>query len=461
MKRFVAILLFISLSVALVACSNKAAGGESLYRLKCEYFETGLLTVKEEIEYPLPADGENVILDFYAQSSYSAENSGGSVELLSVKVDGTDSWHAFSDSGALEIKFNKKRKKGQRVKIGIDYALKLSRSADRIGYGDKSVNLGNFFPQVAAFDTKKGDTPCGYYGFGDPFNTSVSEYEVELTVPSQYVVASSAKATSLDKGEDKTTYRYEQGGIRDFAFALSKNYNVEARSLGDTAIYYCYYNDENAQESADTALAAIEWFSEKFGEYDMDIFTAAQTEFMAGGMEYPALCFISDSLSDSDRQYALVHEIAHQWWYSAVGNDQVDESFLDESLAEYSTYLFFDENVGYLSSGEEIISAAAAAVNVCETAFSKSDDEYIPSVLRSLGEFKNEYEYVTMVYNKGLVMLKAAENAVGREKMIKCLAEYFAAFNKKKAKADDFLSFSGSARPLIETFLLGKTRVFI
>jgi aminopeptidase N len=33
---------------------------------------------------------------------------------------------------------------------------------------------------------------------------------------------------------------------------------------------------------------------------------------------------------------ALVHELAHQWWFGIVGNDEWDEPWLDEAMAEYS-----------------------------------------------------------------------------------------------------------------------------
>ena len=37
----------------------------------------------------------------------------------------------------------------------------------------------------------------------------------------------------------------------------------------------------------------------------------------------------------------LVHETAHQWWYSLVGNDQTRWPFLDEALAGFSEYVYY------------------------------------------------------------------------------------------------------------------------
>ncbi|NMD31185.1 MAG: M1 family metallopeptidase [Chloroflexi bacterium] len=47
----------------------------------------------------------------------------------------------------------------------------------------------------------------------------------------------------------------------------------------------------------------------------------------------------------TDRTYLTLiaaHETAHQWWYAEVGNDQFMHPWLDESLATYSEYLFYE-----------------------------------------------------------------------------------------------------------------------
>jgi aminopeptidase N len=65
-------------------------------------------------------------------------------------------------------------------------------------------------------------------------------------------------------------------------------------------------------------------------------------------MEYPALVMISDNIGEHiSYEEVIVHEVAHQWWYSLVGNDQINYGFLDEGLTEYSTILFFENNPEY------------------------------------------------------------------------------------------------------------------
>ena len=35
------------------------------------------------------------------------------------------------------------------------------------------------------------------------------------------------------------------------------------------------------------------------------------------------------------------HEIAHQWFFNQVMSDQIEEPWLDESLVQYATYLYY------------------------------------------------------------------------------------------------------------------------
>lgn len=38
----------------------------------------------------------------------------------------------------------------------------------------------------------------------------------------------------------------------------------------------------------------------------------------------------------------VAHEIAHQWFYGIVGNDQIRYPFLDEGLCRFAEYLYED-----------------------------------------------------------------------------------------------------------------------
>ena len=66
-------------------------------------------------------------------------------------------------------------------------------------------------------------------------------------------------------------------------------------------------------------------------------------------MEYPNLVYIDyNRFSQSNiiiLEYIIAHEIAHQWWYGIIGNDQINSPWIDEALTEYSTILYYRKSM--------------------------------------------------------------------------------------------------------------------
>ena len=58
-------------------------------------------------------------------------------------------------------------------------------------------------------------------------------------------------------------------------------------------------------------------------------------------MEYSGMIFLSEDIfapeyGEQRRAFLVAHEVAHQWWYDMVGNNQLEEPWLDEGLANWS-----------------------------------------------------------------------------------------------------------------------------
>lgn len=470
MRRFsVAVCLIICFAAvaALSACSGDERT-RAQYEINCVYSEEGVLSVGEMVEFSAEKDGQNrAYFNFYPLAMTEQaeitplENSdvAGSVAVRSVTAGGKSTQYEFSGNNGFIVNLDKSYSSGQRVKIAIDYDLTLPKGDKRLSITAKTVNLGNFYPILAVFDDKGEAVFCDYYGIGDPFYSETADYKVSVTVPSEYTVAASSYASSLDVDGDLTKYEYRQSAVRDFAIVMSKEYNVVSKNAGDTTVNYYYYADQTPEETVSLAAEALNYFSDRFLKYPFDTFSVAQATFSEGGMEYPLSCLVSDKLSVEGYRYALVHEIAHQWWYSLVGNDQVNESYLDESLAEYSAYLFFDEHNGYGLPSQNFIDEAVSAVKLCEK-INQGRAGFSPKVKQSLTEYGGEYVYVNMVYNKGLLMMKSAENVLGREKTINRLSAYCKKYAYRIANTEDFLSAMGNLKPIILSYLDGKTALY-
>ncbi len=102
---------------------------------------------------------------------------------------------------------------------------------------------------------------------------------------------------------------------------------------------------------------AVRIFTRIYGEYPYRELEIVATPTSAGGVEYPGIIAINQTLyvpgeklsgmrSEDLVESVVVHEVAHDWFYNMVGNDQGREPWLDEAMAQYMTWQYFQERYG-------------------------------------------------------------------------------------------------------------------
>jgi Peptidase family M1 domain len=96
-----------------------------------------------------------------------------------------------------------------------------------------------------------------------------------------------------------------------------------------------YTETVSGEATAELAAQALIGLSEAFGDYPWPDLVLA--EVGAGGgfsMEYPRMIHLTrGKVADP---YVVYHEVAHQWFYGQLGNDQQREPWLDEAFADFS-----------------------------------------------------------------------------------------------------------------------------
>jgi aminopeptidase N len=178
-----------------------------------------------------------------------------------------------------------------------------------------------------------------------------------------------------------------------------------------------------------------------------------------GGMEYPALTYISDELNCADACYTIVHENAHQWWYAAVGNDQVNAGWQDEGLAEYSTLMFFENTPEYGITKMSMLGQATKTFRAFYSVYNQLFGDADTTMNRSLNDFISDYEYTNIAYNKGLLLFEALKNSLGDKKFTSALKDYYAEYSKKIATKEALIAcFAkyGDIEGIFDSFLNGK-----
>ncbi len=451
-------ILFLLLALPFSAGCSASSSARTKYEINCT-LEQNLLTGKEKVEFTNFTDNTLTELKFnlfgnafrndatfkpiatqYTSRAYPHGLSYGEMKINGVKLNGEGVEYQIcgQDKNILSIPLGEELFPDERVCVEIEFELTLATVVARTGINDKTINLGNFYPILCGLD-ENGFFECVYYSSGDPFYSDVSDYKVTLDIDAKYVVATSGKEINRESKNGRAVAVYELICARSFAMVVSPNFKVESSELNGVNINYYYYADENPKQSLEYAEKSLTLFNELYGEYPYPTYSVVQTEFVQGGMEYPALVMIADDLEDKAYGEVIVHETAHQWWQTVVGNNEIKYGFLDEGLAEYSVVAFYENYPEYGMTRDSLISSAERTYKVFCSVSDKIFGKVNTVMLRSLNEFNSEYEYVNMAYIKPCVMYEYLRNSVGDETFFKGLKRYFKEYSFKNATPVDLV----------------------
>lgn len=296
---------------------------------------------------------------------------------------------------------------------------------------DGDVQLPMFSLQLAMYDQGGWDI-APLPENGDGRYGAAADYNLTIRVPEAYLLACNGDELSRQTSDGITTYTYRAEKRRDIVVFACKDYVLLERTVGSTAILG-YFNEtadgvtrQRMEYVMDCAAFALEHFNSLFGEYPYNTLvvtnSALGTNF-SPNMEYSGLITILFGSQEFSMKQNTFHEVAHQWFYGLVGNDENREPWLDEGFSDFATGLCLDadgkEDYPFWEL-KEISSNAAAGekVNVpCDKASA----------------------YQRVVYDRGAVFLKTLMDAVGQEKFLSVLSDYCQKYRYGIATTEDFL----------------------
>ena len=361
------------------------------------------------------------------ERAYDGEKSYGSIEILKVLENGEEREFFIEGEDEHIMKANTQNlaKKGAKTTLSIQFFVSLPKVNHRLGYGERFINLGNWYPILCVYEDGEWDTD-GYLPTGDPFYSKMANYSVTLSYGDDLTLCSTGNLVSESEQNGIKTSTYNALCVRDFAMVLSQDFEKIEQNVSGVDVRYFYYDDETPETHLKTAVDALNTFNELFGKYPYSVLNVVKTGFLHGGMEYPMLVYVSDQISnENEYNNVIVHEIAHQWWYSLVGNDEKKYGFIDEGLAEYSTALFYEMNDGYKLTKEEVIGNALSSYLLYVDVYKDVYGNFDASMNRPISAFNTETEYVYLTYVKGVLMFDSICDAIGEKKMIKSLKGLF------------------------------------
>jgi aminopeptidase N len=218
---------------------------------------------------------------------------------------------------------------------------------------------------------------------------------------------------------------FAAGPARNFYIAASEDYVVASTTLGETTInsYLLPGLDDRAEATLQYAKDVLKSFDARFGVYPYTEFDIVGTPMMAMGMEYPGVVAIALNLYEPDTplvylESTIAHEAGHQWFFNAVGNDQVDEPWVDEAVVQYITGLYFVDTYG---AGTE-----QGWYEALYDRWDRVERADIPIGMPAASYVDKEYGAI--VYGRGPLFIAALAEEMGQETFDAFLRDYYESY---------------------------------
>lgn len=369
---------------------------------------------------------------------------GGAIHISDVTVNGRETSPEYV-STALRIPLTAPLKPGQSVVIAMDFVTSVPQNESTkyniLAYDEEILALAHFYPMIATFDDS------GWHiepspPHGDETYADMSYYIVQITAPAAQTLASSGIEINHTEEGSNQTITMAAGPMRDFYLVMSDRFDVVSTSIGDIQIN-SYAPSEflaGAELALDVAANAVGSFNQRFGPYPYSELDVVSTPTLALGIEYPGIfanalrIYDIDDDSSSGTPNAILlesttaHEAGHQWFYNLVGNDQLNEPWLDEALTQYATWTYFIDRYGEQN--------AQGYYNSLEGRWSQIDFTEIPIGLPA--DAYNGAEYGAIVYGRGPIFLNELAKTIGQEPFDQLMRDYVENYRWKIATAKDF-----------------------
>lgn len=255
------------------------------------------------------------------------------------------------NSNRLEVTLPAPLPPGETASLNMRYTLHLPQRDNRqmYGYNNVQINLVDWIPQFVPFEPGTGWMLYAPWPLGEHISYDSADFEINLrlTDPTAGVVVA-ASAPAQPNGA-WTQYRLQ--AARTFAFSASPSLeSVSIKANGVTITSYFFSGSADAgQAMLVYTVQALAQYTNLLGPHPYPSLAIVETHFV-DGMEYDGLIFLSHNFyrayngtARSNLVMIGVHEVAHQWWYGAVGNDQTLEPWLDEALSTYAERLFYEQ----------------------------------------------------------------------------------------------------------------------
>ncbi|HEY6570752.1 MAG TPA: hypothetical protein VIZ22_10695 [Candidatus Limnocylindrales bacterium] len=254
----------------------------------------------------------------------------GALDLGAVTVDGSRV-KARIDDQTIMVPLGGVLPDGASATIVVPFAARLRANLSGSNWlftrANGIVDMHRWIPWISR------KRPFNRPNHGDPFVTPVSD-RVTVRLRTDVPLRFGTSGHVVSASSDGLTRTFRATNVRDFVVTAAADYRVLKRRVGDTKVRLIARPGFQAARALDAAANAVRKLEAKLGPYPYGTLRVVQSAG-AYGMEGPGIAWIPTGTPSANLTYLVTHEIAHQWFYGLVGNDQAREPFADEAATDF------------------------------------------------------------------------------------------------------------------------------
>jgi aminopeptidase N len=350
---------------------------------------------------------------------------GGEMTAENITVNGEKVTPAYDlNDSLLIVPFPQALVVGQSAIIYMDFAITVPDTVN-LNYGvqayyDDVLTLAHAYPMITVFDDEGWNAEIPPQS-GDVTYADMSFFIVKVDAPKKVTLVGSGREISRQENGSRQTVTYAAGPVRDFYLAASPEYEVFTKAAN--GITYRFYTRDFLQDGAEAALDAavrsVEDYSQRYAPYPYTELDFVSTPTLALGIEYPGMIAITEWIvtpNDGYLEATIAHEVGHQWFYNLIGNDQLDDPWLDESLTQFITLQYFTDEYGEAGNQgfRQDLESRWASIGNADIPVGLPVREY------------SEVEYSGIVYGRGALFFEALREEMGAETFDAFMKDYTA-----------------------------------
>ena len=293
----------------------------------------------------------------------------GGLTLTRLEANGKPLAHSIWDT-MMRVDLPEPLPPGGSITLDMAWSFPVPvNGAARMGRDGSLYEIAQWYPRMAVYDDVHGWNTLPYIGAGE-FYLEYGDFDVRLTVPAGFIVASTGTLENQDsvltaaerdrlaraRGDSQPvqivtpgeagdaaltrpsgaagtlTWHFRASNVRDVAWAAAPNFRWDAVSWNGILIQTFYRPTASlwAAEGIVMAKHAIRYNSELWATYPYP--QASTVEGPIDGMEYPMLTFVPAEKTREGLYWVLMHEFGHEWFPMMVGSDERRYPWMDEGF---------------------------------------------------------------------------------------------------------------------------------